>query len=291
MMRRLAAIAAGLLAIAGPAAVPSVASATTGYCTGDGVNAVVDFTALGGEVQKFCDPGGVGKSAGQVFEDVGAHLTRVQRYPGAVCRVENRPANAGCVDMPPADAYWGLFWSRGSGWTYSSEGVDNLTVPNGGTVAFAWQTSSSARQPSVAPAHPARPRPTPRPSPAPTHSAPSPKPTAATHSASRHARGSAATATTPAAGGKHATRHHRARPLAKARHRTGTRVRASAPLARRSAPASPTVTASATPVAAAADHTPAPTNGGGMPAWVPVVVIVALLGAGGAVAVRRRGAA
>jgi hypothetical protein len=28
-----------------------------------------------------------------------------------------------------------------------------------------------------------------------------------------------------------------------------------------------------------------------MPAWVPVVVIVALLGAGGAVAVRRRGAA
>lgn len=289
MTGRLAAIAAGLLAVAGPAAVPSVASATTNYCTGDGVNAVVDFTPLGGDVQRFCDPGGAGKSAGQVFEDVGAHLTRVQPYPGAVCRVEDRPASAGCQSMPPADAYWGLFWSRGSGWTYSSEGVDNLTVPNGGTVAFAWQTSSSPRQPSVAPAHPARPRPTPGPSPAPTHSAPSPKPTAATHAATRHSRGPAATATR-AAGGKHAGHHHRAQPLAKARHHAATRVRASAPLARRSDSASPTATASATPIAAAADHTPAPTNGGGMPVWVPVVVIVALLGAGGAVAVRRRGA-
>ena len=58
-------------------------------------------------------------------------------------------------NMPPANAYWGLFWSDGSPvtWTYSSEGVGGLNVPDGGCVAFAWQDGGDQDCPAPAPVH------------------------------------------------------------------------------------------------------------------------------------------
>lgn len=227
MTGRLAAIAAGLLVLAGLALTPPPAGATSGYCSGSGVNAVVDFGALGGKIQKFCDPGGDGKTAGQVFEDVGAHLTRVSNFQGAVCRVEGEPSNASCTNMPPADAYWGLFWSDGKTWSYASSGVDGLKVPDGGTVAFAWQASSTKRNPGTAPASPTRSTPRPEPRRSPTHaSSPRPSPTHASSPGPTAHPAKPASSATPAGSpssskpsARSAQQHHRHRALPAAKVR------------------------------------------------------------------------
>ncbi|MCL3820328.1 hypothetical protein [Aeromicrobium wangtongii] len=80
-------------------------------------------------------------------------LTPVDRQPGFVCRVDGAPDSAGCVNTPPSDAYWGLFWSDGrSGtWTYASEGVGSLKVPAGGWVALVFQDSPDRSLPAVVP--------------------------------------------------------------------------------------------------------------------------------------------
>ena len=56
------------------------------------------------------------------------------------------PASDPCVNTPPADAYWGLWWSDGESgsWSYASVGAGSLTVPDGGYVAFAWQSGSQS---------------------------------------------------------------------------------------------------------------------------------------------------
>ena len=55
----------------------------------------------------MCDAGGAGKTAAAQFAAAGFALTRVQRQPGFVCRVEGKPAEDPCVNTPPTDAYWG----------------------------------------------------------------------------------------------------------------------------------------------------------------------------------------
>jgi hypothetical protein len=139
-----------LVAAAGVALPASPAVAAT--CSSDaGVSVVVDASGLGGGLVTSCVPDGGGDTAGALFE-VHHDLTRASQFPGAVCRVDGAPADAECRNMPPTDAYWGLFWSDGSGgWVYSSEGVDSLNVPEGGSVAFAWQDGGAQDAPGVAP--------------------------------------------------------------------------------------------------------------------------------------------
>ena len=144
-------VAAAALAAAATVAAPAVpASAAT--CDSDtGVSVVVDFTSLGGGIAATCVADGGGDSAGTILE-VHHDLTRVQQFPGAVCKVDGTPADAQCQTMPPTNAYWGLFWSDGSGgWVYSSEGVDSLDIPEGGSVGFAWQDGGDRDQPGIAP--------------------------------------------------------------------------------------------------------------------------------------------
>ncbi len=142
-------VAAVALTAAAGLVVPTPAHAA-GCPTTNGVTVVVD----NGGIQSTCVTGGGGDTAASLFE-VHHNLTRVQRQPGAVCKVDGAPASAQCVNMPPANAYWGLFWSDGSGgWIYSSEGVDSLNVPNGGSVAFAWQNGGGTDYPGVPPASP-----------------------------------------------------------------------------------------------------------------------------------------
>ncbi len=149
-------LAAAVLAVA-TTVLPglSVAPAAAAACTdAGGVTVVVDPGSLPGSLSQTC-VGGSGKAAA-LFGDAGHTLTRVQRFPGAVCKVDGEPADSSCVNMPPTNAYWGLVWSDGKSgsWVYSSSGVDNLDVPAGGAVALAWQSSSSRRNPAVkAPDH------------------------------------------------------------------------------------------------------------------------------------------
>jgi hypothetical protein len=139
-----------------------------------GVSVVVDFRELGGGLQATCDASGGDRSAADLFTGNGFPLTYVQRQPGFVCRVSGLPAEDPCVNTPPATAYWGLYWSNGTtgSWSYSSVAAGSLTIPAGGSVAFAWQGQSQG-PPGVAPPSLGGSSPTPTPSPTPTKS-PSP---------------------------------------------------------------------------------------------------------------------
>lgn len=147
--RRLLAPAAAATAAAAAVLLPAP-SATAAACSGDtGVTVVVDGSGTYGGVASSCVSDGGGDTAADLFE-VSHDLTRVQNFPGAVCKVDGLPGNANCTRMPPSDAYWGLFWSDGSGsWTYSSEGVDSLDVPDGGGVAFVWQDGGDQDYPAA----------------------------------------------------------------------------------------------------------------------------------------------
>ncbi len=179
-------VAAVLTAAAGLVGL-STAPAEAALCSGSGVNVVVDFNGLGGGVQKGCDPRGANRRASEVFPAAGFGLTYASRQPGFVCRVKGTPKSDPCVNTPPADAYWALYWSDGKSgsWSYSSTGVSGLKVPSGGFVAFSWQGSSSKSPPSASPrnsqaAPKPTPKPTPKPAPKPTKKPqPAPKPTKA----------------------------------------------------------------------------------------------------------------
>ena len=193
-------VAAATLVVAATVVLGPTAPASAASCTSaDGVTVVVDPGALGGALTSVCD-GGAGQAASARYADSGVALTYAQRQPGFVCRVDGAPASDPCVNTPPADAYWGLFWTDGTDgtWTYSSIGVTGLQVPEGGAVALAWQQGTTRRTPGIAaPVHqpsptktpsptkspgptkaPSKsPSPTRTPSPSPTSSAPSSAPT------------------------------------------------------------------------------------------------------------------
>ena len=63
------------------------------------------------------------------------------------------PADDPCVNTPPADAYWSLWWSDGKSghWTYSSTGAWSLQIPDGGYVALSWQSGDGKATPRVTP--------------------------------------------------------------------------------------------------------------------------------------------
>lgn len=143
-----------LLASAGAMTGVVTAPASAAVCgsgAGAGVSVVVDFTGNpdGGGATSACDPGGAGDAAREVF---GRHyaLQDDPREQGYVCRIDGHPASGDCRQT---DGYWGLFHSDGRDgrWTYASVGVDGLSVPDGGSVAFAWQNGGGTDHPRIAP--------------------------------------------------------------------------------------------------------------------------------------------
>lgn len=131
--------------------VPAPAVAAGSFCEDQGVNVVVDFKDLGGGVQQACVEDGAGKMASEVFADAGFELTPVGAFPGAACRVDGKPADAACADMPPANAYWGLYVGAKGKWGYAPKGANELAMADGDYVGFAWQTSKTSSPPEVAP--------------------------------------------------------------------------------------------------------------------------------------------
>lgn len=179
-MKRLAALIAALLLGSAAGVAVTTTSASAAACAhGTGVTVVV-------EGQVGCDSNGGGNAASN-FDDAGHALTSVSTQPGMVCRVDGAPASAGCVNAPPANKYWGLFWSDGKSgtWKYSSLGVTSLDVPKGGWVAFVFQNSNTKRYPSMKPvtasasAPKATPAPAAKPKPKPKTAQPQPTRTTA----------------------------------------------------------------------------------------------------------------
>ena len=307
-MRTLASLlrltAASLLVAAVGLTLP-VGAASAATCTsGNGVSVVVDFHELGGGVQTACLAGG-GRSGSSLFTSAGFALTEVQRQPGFVCRVAGKPASDPCVNTPPANAYWALYWADGKSgsWTYASTAVGSLTVPEGGYVALSW--SAGARSaPGVTPAaHTSAPTPTPKPSSKPSSkptSKPSGKPTrpatpdssAAGPSASGRATPGSPGSGTPATGTPSQGSSSTGSPSAAKTPSPGSAAASPSATQPGGAAGRPTkspggVDGEMLPESAPAADPAAPADGG-LPAWVGPVVVVALFAAGGAVAVVRR---
>jgi len=274
--------AAAVLAAAAYAGSPAAPATAAGCSTDHGVTVVVDFHELGGGVQTACIADGGGETAAQLFPAAGFPLTYVQRQPGFVCQVSGKPADSPCVNTPPADAYWGLFWSDGTSgsWTYATSGAGGQHVPDGGYVGFSWQGSDIRAAPGYRPAPHPSPSPTPTPDHDPTHApthdptqpGSSMPPTTEATSDSPTASTSTSAAASPSSTGR-GTRH-------------GQRAEDEQP--------SPTPTAtgsgsaSASPSLAPASSDPADPGDGGLPGWVAPAVVAVLFGAAGAVAMVRR---
>ncbi|WP_164519525.1 hypothetical protein [Nocardioides ferulae] len=301
LLARVAAVA--LVAAAATVSVPAAPASAAACTTDSGVTVVVDFKGLGGGVQSVCDTDGGGSTAASLFSGNGFALSYVQRQPGFVCRIDGVPADEACVNTPPEDAYWSLWWSDGTSgsWTYSTAGAGSLKIPDGGYVGFAWDASAGSVQPGLAAAAHATSEPTASPSnggsggrggggtggggggggqasgpvtssPAPTAS-PSASPTAAGAGAEPGERGR------PEKPGKPEKRDQ----PGKGRHGEPS--------------ASPDgASGSAAPTDEASDLAPSaepPADGGdGLPGWVaPGLVALLFAGAGGTVLLRRRGSA
>lgn len=274
-----------LVAAAVSLGVPGPAQAAP-CSTAHGVSVVVDFHELGGGVQLRCDRGGAGETAWSQLEDVGFDLTRVQRQPAFVCRINGKPSEDqdACVNTPPADAYWSLWWSDGKSgkWSYSSEGPGSLKVPEGGYVAMSWQSGTGKAPPGTSPTpHPTQPSPSPtsRPSSSPPHSSAPAQPSgsSAPTASSSPATTTSATPTGRAsskAGGQDHKKPKKKQKKKKKRHDA----------------ASPTAQAAAPIGKVSAANAGDEGSGSGLPGWVaPAAVVVLFAGAGAVLLVRRKG--
>lgn len=293
-------ITAGLIGV-------SAAPAGAATCTaGSGVSVVVNFSKVPssrGEESR-CAPNSGGKYASTIFRDAKFALGYYQGQSGSmggyVCQVDGLPDVCG---QPDARKHWWLFWSDGKSgkWADSSFGVSQLKVPDGGSVALVYRVDDQPASPSTTP---------------PSASSPSAPGGAGKGAASRGKSGTkhhspAQAKPTPrgGTGGSHAATPKastpRTRPNADA-GRTGAAPKAGAKGTRRtkastSASASrktPGARPGATPSAAPdATPTPSPTGApdaarnvssreapeqpGGLPAWVPILVLLVLAGGAG----------
>ena len=270
------------LVVVGVGFVP--APATAAYCGTSGVHVVVDRAALGGGVSTGCMKTTTRVTADRAFPGAGFPLRYVTDFPGAVCQVSGLPSDTACKDMPPGNAYWGLFEAHGGGWKYSTSGVGGVRLNPGDSVAFVWQNGGDRDQPGAAPGRTTFPtqKPTQKPSAKPTPP-PTNKPKSATGKAPA-SKTSTKASTAPTASPS-ASASASAKPTAKASKSA-------------SASASPSVTpsddATETAQQPEAETGPVATEDkpaeDGLPGWVPAGVVVGLSGAAAAaVAWRRRG--
>jgi hypothetical protein len=105
----------------------------------DGVTVVVDFGTLPGGVQIRCVTEPV-SSGFDALTTAGFSYTGTQRFPGLLCRIDGKPADAPCVHAPPPDRYW-AYWiadAPGGAWTYSDLGAGNRTPPPGSVEGWAF---------------------------------------------------------------------------------------------------------------------------------------------------------
>jgi hypothetical protein len=278
-----------LVAAAVGLGVPGAAQATT-CADAHGVSVVVDFHELGGGVRTACDTGGAGETADAQLRDVGHALTYVQRQPGFICRIDGRPANDACVNTPPADAYWSLWWSDGTSgkWSYASQGASSLKVPDGGYVGMSWQ-GRGAKSPPGAPPTAHRDQPTSGPTTHPpsshpsTSTSPGQAPSPASSASSSSAPGDPGASSSPGAGPASGHRadggdgkHHDPTPSNGGGPGTGQ---------------GPDRTEGAGPSGDVSSGSPADTGGSasdGLPGWVaPLAIAVLFVGAGTIVLARR----
>ncbi|CAB4728182.1 unannotated protein [freshwater metagenome] len=294
-LARVAALALGATVLTVPVGAQPASAATC--AAGSGVSVVVDPNSLGGSVATSCVADGGGDTASALFAAAGHSLTYAQRQPGFVCRVDGAPADDPCVNTSPADRFWSLWWSDGTSgsWTFSTQGVTALKIPEGGSVAFSFDDVEGEARPSATP---------------PQGSAPSATPTTGSGgsgsggssggssgstgagSGSPAATGSPTNPTpTPGAGEPSGEPRGRDRRSDEAGDRKGRDRRTGGAATEPSDEPSEDAADEAVADGVVSDPDAAPVSAetDGLPVWVaPVALLVLALGAGGAVLARRR---
>ena len=168
MIRRIASTIVLPVVVMGAVSIATAPTASAAACEGtSGVTVVVESPSGTTVSCALGDP----TSGFDALARAGFGVTPVQRFPGALCRINGFPADQGCVVMPPATAYW-AYWqaSAGGSWSYSSAGAGS-TNPAPGSVE-GWRFGSG-QAPSVPPPYVAPPAP-------PTTAPPAPNPPATT---------------------------------------------------------------------------------------------------------------
>lgn len=167
---------AGLVAPFGLLAGPAEAAACSGS---SGVTVVVQFPD---RTEIRCAEGDP-SSGFDALVRAGFAVTRVTKFPGAVCRIDGVPASDPCVNMPPANAYWTYFHAQPGGeWNSSSVGADGYN-PKPGSVE-GWRFGDGDEPSTSPPGSAPTPKPstTPRPTSAATRQPSTPKPSASSTS-------------------------------------------------------------------------------------------------------------
>ncbi len=304
-MSRLARGAAIALCAAAVSVPVGAAPASAASCAaGSGVSVVVDYNSLGGGVVTSCVAEGGGDTASALFAAAGHTITYAQRQPGFVCRVDDVPTDDPCVNASPADRFWSLWWSDGDSgsWTYSSQGVTSLKVPEGGSVAFSFDDVDGEARPSATPPKGSAPSPSPTPDSggsgstggSGSGSSGTSGPGASTPTAGATAAAPGASGTADAAPGETRERGERGRSAGRDRDRDEQGDSRKGRDRREGADVSdpteePSDEAAAGDVVSDPDAIPVSAETGGLPVWVaPVALLVLAAGAGGAVLARRR---
>ncbi|GGP82142.1 hypothetical protein [Saccharothrix coeruleofusca] len=153
-MRRLLAVLATGVVVAGLISATAVGTAQAAECAG--VTVVVDRGPLGGGVRTGCAPGDPASGLAALAA-AGFGYTFASRQPGYVCRIDGQPAADPCVTPSPTTAYWSYWHGQpGAGWTYSSGGAGGHDPAPGSVEGWAF---GAAQPPGIAPPAPA-PKPT-----------------------------------------------------------------------------------------------------------------------------------
>ncbi len=142
-------VGAGVVSL--PASAPAAGADPMSDCTTTtGVVVVVDLTAFGGNVERGC---AAAPSDGlAALGDAGFTTTPVSGEPGFVCRIDGEPSPSqqACVSTPPATAYWS-YWYADAGqstWSQWQLGAASSHPLPGSVDAWAF---GSGRPPSVPP--------------------------------------------------------------------------------------------------------------------------------------------
>lgn len=301
--RTAAVLAAAVVAFAGAVLLGPTLPANAAACEGPGgVVVLVDFAELGGGLQAGCAQAGT--SAAAAMSTSGFALDYATRSPGFVCRINGAPADDPCVQAAPADRYWSVWWAdgRGGGWVYSSLGVGGLKVPDGGYVALAWHQGAGkaqapaavptrrVAQPQTAKSETARPTASPK-----TRPTKQPTPVETPSETAEPTQTPTRTSSPAASPTEAATVTENPKPEPTRAPKSEATVPTGAPNDADTAGADTAKAQQDDELPSAADISqgpetvaPATATDGGLPTWVPVGVIVALIGAAGILTLRRR---
>lgn len=130
--------------IGAPGADAGQTASTAAGCGADQVGVVVDFGSLGGGTAVRCVSG---PSSGlDALSKAGFAYGFRPGFPGMVCTINSSPNPC---NGAPADAYW-AYWhgSAGGGWTYSTQGAGTRSPSPGSVEGWAF---GDDRRPSISP--------------------------------------------------------------------------------------------------------------------------------------------